>query len=145
MLWLKIINYKVLSHLLQPKRTHLHLGIFIRYYRKQCSILRVWWHLLRKSKSEFDYICYLSEKLYDSNSLIRFAAQATLFKTWLLTTFAATSKILCLIKFAHPRKFVQSLGLLTFASWANMFNTKSLVTFAMQSNLVQLWKFDHPW
>ena len=63
-----------------------------------------------------DYICYLSETLYNSNSLIRFDAQATLFKTCLSTTFAATSKIFCLIKFAYPTKFVQSLGLLTFAS-----------------------------
>ena len=133
-------NLKNLSHLLSFKPWNLHLLL-----EKTCSMLWVWWHLLTKLKSEFDNICYLSEKLCNSNSLIRFAAQATLFKTWLLTTFAASSKILCLIKFAHRRKFVQSLGLLTFASWANKFNTKTLVAFAMQSNLVQLRKFDHPW
>ena len=72
--------------------------------------------LLTKSKSAFDSIYNLSEKLYNSNSLIRFAVQGTLFKTWLLITFADTSKILCLIKFAYPTKFVQSLRLLTFAS-----------------------------
>ena len=60
---------------------------------------------LTKSKSEFDYMCYLSETLYNSNSLIRFAAQATLFKPWLLTTFAATSKILCLIRLQNSPYF----------------------------------------
>ena len=75
--------------MLQPKQTcfntpwNSHLLV-----QKTCSILWVWWHLLTKSKSEFDYICYLSEKLYNSNSLIRFAAQATLFKPWFLTTVA---------------------------------------------------------
>ena len=137
-------NWKVLSHLLQPKQTRLHLGIHICYLRKQAQFYG------------FDDICQPNQ----SQNLITFATWAKNFTTvtvWsdLLSKqlcsnlgFAhlpVTSKILCLIKFAYPRKFVQSLGLLTFASWANMFNTKSLVTFAMQSNLVQLWKFDHPW
>ena len=46
-----------------------------------------------KQSWTFDYILLPEKKLYKNMSLIRCAARANLFKTWILTIFAAPSKL----------------------------------------------------